>query len=154
MTEKVNLKMTKEPSDNIDNSVYINVKDFLIKGPVGDTETIPIHETFEKSLDPENTLRSFEGSIKLTLLEEEILAEFSVEYLAKTICARCLKRFDREGSLAFERAYLLGRRTAADGELIVGKDFQIEVGGPILEEINFDIPMKPLCKTDCQGFKK
>ncbi len=145
--------MKKEPS-NEKISTKIDVKNFLIKGKVGDTETIDIKENVKTEIDPENALSSYQGKIKITLLEKEILAEFSVEYLAKTVCARCLKRFDREWSLTFEREYLLGRRTAADGELIVGKDFQIEVGEPILEEINFDIPMKPLCKTNCKGFKK
>ncbi len=131
----------------------LDVKDFLIKGNVGGKKTFEIKDSHKLKLDEENVLESYEGELKLTLLEEEILAEFNINYVCKTICARCLKKFDREGRLSFDREYIVGKRAADEGELIVDKEFKIEIGGPAVEEIAFDIPLKPLCKESCKGIK-
>lgn len=131
----------------------IDVKDLLIKGDLGARETHDVKFKKDVKLDEENALKSYEGEVKLTLLEKEILAEFGINYVAETICARCLEVYKREGSLSFDREYAVGKRVAEEDELIVDKKFQIEVGGPIFEEISFDIPMKPLCREACKGIK-
>lgn len=130
----------------------LDVKHFLAKGKVGDTEVLGLKSSPMFKLDGENILKSFEGEVKLTLLDREILAEFQIAYISKTICARCLKEFDRGGKIIFDREYKIGKRVAEAGELIVDKEFQIEVGGPIYEEVAIDTPMKPLCNKACEGF--
>ena len=129
----------------------LDVKDLLLKDNVGNRETFEVKASPSIELDEENVLKSYEGEIKVTLLENELLAEFHINYIAETICARCLKKFKREGRLSFDREYIIGRRVADAEELIVDKEFQVEIGGPILEEIAFDIPMKPLCSEKCEG---
>lgn len=140
--------MEKEP-------YKLNIKDLLAKGTVGSKEAFDIKASPNVEMDEENVLKSYEGEVKLTLLEEEILAEFKVDYLAETICARCLKKFKRKGKLKFNREYRFGKRVASpvagEDELKVGKDFSIEVNEPTKEEIAFDIPMKPICKESCKG---
>lgn len=131
----------------------LDVKDFLVKGNVGSREVFVVKAKLDIELDEENVLKSYEGEVKLTLLENEILAEFHINYVAETVCARCLKRYKREGRLSFDREYMIGRRVAEGDELLVDKEFKIEIGGSTLEEIAFDVPMKPLCKESCKGIK-
>lgn len=131
----------------------LDVKDFLVKWNVGSRETFDIKASPKLKLDEENVLKSYEGQVKLTLLEEEILAEFDINYICETICARCLKKFNREGRLSFDREYIVGKRVAGVDELIVDKEFKIEISEPTIEEIAFDIPLKPLCKESCKGIK-
>jgi uncharacterized metal-binding protein YceD (DUF177 family) len=129
----------------------LDVKDMLAKGAVGNRESFEVNVHLNIELDEENVLKSYEGQIGLTLLEEESLAEFQISYTAETVCARCLKKFMRDGKVEFDRQYKLGKRVAEGDELIVEKDFQIEMRKPICEEIAFDIPMKPLCSEKCEG---
>ena len=138
--------MEKEP-------YKLDIKELLIKGDVGASETYKVELKKDIELDGENTLKDYIGEVKVTLLEKEVLAEFNINYTAQTVCARCLKRFKREGRLSFDREYLIGRRVAEGDELLVDKEFQIEVGEPTYEEIVFDIPMKPICKENCKGIK-
>lgn len=130
----------------------LDIKELLIKGNVGSREVFIVKVSPTLKLDEENTLKSYEGEVKVTLLEDELLAEFHINYIAETICARCLKKFKREGRLSFDREYIIGRRAAEGDELIVDKDFKIELGEPVHEEIAFDVPMKPICKKACKGF--
>lgn len=129
----------------------IDVKDFLVKGKLGDRENVSVDRDMAFTLDEENVLKKIYGEIQLTLLENDILAEFDINYECETICARCLKKFGREGKVEFDREYKVGKRVAEEGELIVDKNFQIEAGDLIVEEIAFDAPMKPLCDTLCKG---
>ena len=129
----------------------IDVKDFLAKGRVGDRSDIEINEKLNIQLDEENVLREISGKVTLTLLETEILAEFGINYFCETICARCLKEFERQGKIKFEREYLIGRRIPEEDKMLVDKNFQIEIGKPSLEEIILDTPMKPLCSEKCNG---
>jgi len=132
----------------------ISVKDLLVRGSVGDKEVLKVKSSSEIVLDEENTLMGYEGEIKATILEDEILVEFGINYRCETICARCLKKFNRKGKLSFDREYMTGKRVAEGDELIVDKEFKVEVGGPIFEEIVLDIPMKPRCKESCKGINK
>jgi len=141
--------METEPSKL---SIKIELKDFLVKGKFGDTTAEDIGSDKKQEIDEENSLTHFRGTIKMTLLEEEVLAEFSINYTAETICARCLKKFERNGALSFEREYLIGKRIPQDDKMLIDKQFRIEVGEPVEEEISFDIPMKPLCSESCEGF--
>jgi|GEM_PF-1467537 len=148
MTEEIswikNKEMKHEP-------YKLGIKDLLAKGASGSRETFKVKAGPNIKMDEENILKSYEGEVRLTLLEEEILAEFQISYTAETICARCLEKFTRKDEVKFEREYQLGKRSAGENELAVGKDFSIEVGEPIEEEITFDIPMKPLCDAKCKG---
>jgi len=145
--------MKKEP-------YKLDVKNLIVKGSVGSKEIFSVKATPDIEIDEENVLKAYEGEVKATLLEDSILAEFNINYEMETVCARCLKTFLRKGAISFDREYLIGKRAVAprtgrymagaDG-LIVDKEFCIEVAGPILEEIAFDIPMKPLCKESCKG---
>jgi len=145
--------MKKEPSEKQSNISYkIDVKDFIVKGVVGDRESYNVEVNLGEELDEENTLKSYKGKISLTMLENEIYSESEITYTAETICARCLKKFERHGEVSCEREYKIGKRVAEDGEFLVDKEFKIEVGVPIYEEIMFDIPMKPVCNKACKGF--
>lgn len=131
----------------------LDVKQLLIKGSVGSRENFYVKSSLSAKLDEENALKGYEGEVKVTLLEKELAVEFNINYRVDTICARCLKKYKREGRLTFDREYIIGRRVAEGDELLVDKEFQIEVGEPVYEEIVFDIPMKPLCKETCKGIK-
>lgn len=136
--------MEKEP-------YKLDIKDLLAKGTVGSKEAFDIKASPNIEMDEENALKSYEGKVGLTLLEDEVLAEFKVSYTAETICARCLKKFLRKDGVKFEREYKIGKRRVGEDELVVGKDFNIEIGKPVEEEITFHIPMKPLCREACKG---
>jgi len=147
--------MKKEPSEKDGKTSYkVDVKDFTLNQPVGGSEKVYLKKSVSVALDEENALKAYFGNLILTMLDVEILAQFEVDYTADTICARCLEKFKRDGSISFENVYKLGRRIAEEGESVVDKDFMIEIGIPIFEEIMLDIPMKALCSEDCKGLTK
>ncbi len=143
-------------SDNWEHlaSLKAGVKDFVLSATVGSILSLNIEKkNLNLPLDEENILKFYEGTLNLTKLEESLLARISVSYSAETRCARCLDEYKREGKINFEEEYFLDRKKLSFETRVVDKNFEIEVGEPIYEEIYFNIPMKPLCSEDCEGVK-
>lgn len=133
-------------------SAKVNVKELTTTGSVGQVLSVPLKKSgLDLPLDEENILKSYQGDLKLVKLEEEILAKFVINYSVETICARCLKVFERSGKIEFENQYWFNRQKDSPENEIVDKNYEIEVGKSIYEEIYFDIPMKPLCDKECKG---
>jgi uncharacterized protein len=126
----------------------LDVKNLTL-APFGQKESFSI-ELFNEKVDEEILAERTKGSLTLTRLEDEILAEFKGQVKAKITCDRCLAEFEVENSLNFKQEYALeGENT--DEKMAVAKDLTIDIQEPIRQEIIVSIPMKKLCSADCKG---
>ncbi len=77
------------------------------------------------------------------------------------VCSRCVKPFERSLKKSFDLEYQPDPKVARDGEeleldygdLEVGfyRDDELDLCPVIGEQILLDLPMKPLCRPECQG---
>lgn len=122
----------------------------LVFGAVGEIDTFDLAlERFELADDLVAT--SLKGKIKLTRLDESILAQFEGEAKVETECDRCLSAFEMTLPFSQSYEYFLGGFREDENDLLVSKNFEIDLTEPIREEIVLALPVQKLCRKDCKG---
>ena len=78
----------------------------------------------------------------------------------ETACSRCLEPFAIPIDTPFDLLFLPASEAATDAESEIGdddvgvsfyKDDEIDLGDVLREQFYLALPMKPLCREDCQG---
>lgn len=84
----------------------------------------------------------------------------SVKTTLETPCSRCLEAFAIPVDAAFDLMFLPHSETPSEGEKEVDdddvgvsyyRDDEIDLGDVMREQFYLAMPMKPLCRPDCQG---
>ena len=98
--------------------------------------------------------------IKLLRFKKKVLVDGSVKMSASLQCCRCLSDFSCPVNVEFREEYtpsdetdLKGDQELSGDELAIsfydGED--IDIAAIVKEQVLLELPMKPLCKNDCQG---
>lgn len=79
----------------------------------------------------------------------------------KLLCSRCLKQFYRSINKGFELEYWPDPQQSTEGEefeltypeLVIGfyRNEQLDLSAVVSEQIVLEVPMKPICREECQG---
>lgn len=110
-------------------------------------------ELFNEKIDEDVIAERINGTLKLTKLDEQLLAAFDFNTKIKLTCDRCLSEYEMEIPVKFKQEYLLERPGHESDELFVDREFKIDVLEPIRQEILTAIPTKKICNEDCRGIK-
>ncbi|MGH9867580.1 MAG: YceD family protein [Candidatus Polarisedimenticolia bacterium] len=116
--------------------------------------------SFEKGLEIEVLEAALEG--KVMLHETGMQCQGHLTARAMVPCARCLEPFPLDMDRLFEVSYLPGPPTgASEAEIQIfrddldvsylGPEGGLDVDAMAAEQIYLEIPMKPLCRSDCKG---
>ena len=99
--------------------------------------------------------------VMLRKISDEVLVEGQVSTKLGLSCSRCLCEFERALDVELNLAYCHeDELDDEDGEHEVGADEintgffsgdELDLGEVIKEQFLLSIPMKPLCKEDCEG---
>ena len=98
--------------------------------------------------------------LKASKVGDNVLVGGYVSSVALLICSRCLKKFSFPLKINFNVEYVpSGSISEADEyeltkkELDVGfyQNDEIDIENLVREQILLAVPMKPLCKSDCEG---
>ncbi|MEO8277607.1 MAG: DUF177 domain-containing protein, partial [Thermoanaerobaculia bacterium] len=97
----------------------------------------------------------------LSFMEPDFLLRATVQYEARAACNRCLKDVDLPVSTSFDLVMVekTRRREATAEEELEARELglvEVDTDGfdsrpLILEQVEFSLPMKPLCRENCQG---
>jgi len=101
-------------------------------------------------------------TVKITRMQEDVLAQGEAHTVARCQCARCLEAVEVELSGRFEALYVAdtgayatraGRRDFewADQRVNFYTEGTIDLDEEIRQCIVLALPMKPLCRPDCAG---
>ncbi|GMR13441.1 MAG: hypothetical protein BMS9Abin29_1651 [Gemmatimonadota bacterium] len=86
----------------------------------------------------------------------EVVIRGSVQGSLRQECRRCLAELDSpvdtELTLVFVRADELGENPAADVYPVEASATELDLCGPIREELVLTVPSYALCNEDCRGF--
>ncbi len=66
-------------------------------------------------------------------------------------CVRCLEPFDQKLDADFFEVFAYKSRNFTESGLYVPDDGNIDMGPLVREYLTVAMPIKPLCKPDCQG---
>ena len=98
--------------------------------------------TVRGDIEVKGTVRDISGYCEL---------DCTVSLPYSTHCSRCGKETEGVCECVFQRIVSSDGSRLEDDEYIVYADRQLELDGPVYEELSISFPSKPLCKTDCKG---
>ncbi len=131
------------------NPFLVNVG-FLVKADAGSQREFEF-ELPEVFLPPDMQLKDLGGSAILGRTPQGIIANVHVSAQTPTECARCLEPITQGIATQFTELYAFDERSTTDSQLLLPKNHQIDFAPIIREYLILDMPITPLCKSDCLG---
>ncbi len=140
------------------NETAVNVAT-LLQEPVGSSRTYPLHLD-RLELDSDMIASDVDGTVRLTRLSDEILANVEATATVGLICLRCLEqyeqptktRFQEEFRVAYDvRSGIAVRGSADDERFSITDAHELDIREPLRQELIVSLPMRPDCGTACPG---
>jgi uncharacterized protein len=123
---------------------------FLVKAQIGTVRDIH----FENSgivLKPDLNLKDFSGIARVSRTPQGILVQGTFQGDAPAECVRCLTDFDQPLKAKFDELYAFDKRSTTESGLILPDDANIDLEPLVREYLLIEMPISPVCKSDCQG---
>ncbi|PWH13149.1 MAG: hypothetical protein DDG60_10690 [Anaerolineae bacterium] len=144
-----NIEETKVPNPR--KPLRLNVG-FLVSAAAG------YHRDFDfylpKLTDEEDqtlTLAEVQGRVRISRTPQGLLVEGTFEGDIQLECVRCLSEYTQHLRWEFTELYAFTRDNITDSGLLVPEDAHIDLQ-PLVRDFGLlEIPIKPLCKSDCKG---
>jgi len=87
------------------------------------------------------------GTIKLTNLGENLLADINLKTVIQLECSKCLKNLQCTINLNYQQNY---KNNPSIDEFAISSSNKIDVWPSIRQEIIVNTPMQPLCNKNCK----
>lgn len=123
---------------------------FLFNQPVGYSRDIHF-EYPEIHLKPDLALNNFSGVAKVGRTPQGILVQADFKGVAPAECVRCLNDFKQPLHATFSELYAFDQRSTTESGLILPEDANIDLEPLVREYLLIELPISPICSTDCQG---
>lgn len=123
---------------------------FLQNQPIGSYRDI--HFEFpEIKLPPDLQLANFTGVVHISRTPQGLLFEGKFAAETELECVRCLEPYNQQLDTDFNEVFAYQTRNFTESGLLVPEDGNIDLSPMIREYFMVALPIKPLCKPDCQG---
>lgn len=96
-------------------------------------------------------LRFFEGLVGFNRTPQGLLAKGKFSANTTLQCVRCLNDFELNLQYDFIELYAFNEKSMTESELLLPEDAHIDLQPLIREYALLEIPIRPICKSDCQG---
>jgi len=127
----------------------------LLKEPIGSSQTCDIHGVIKGEIEA-----YVEGKAKLTHIRRGVLVRCEVTGEAELPCSRCLDTFLCPVHFVAEEEFRPISDVSGDSaeeqleEFTIDDKNTLDLGELIRQYVLLNLPMKPLCRTDCPGMKE
>lgn len=128
----------------------------LLRAPVGSSRSYRISEIVSGPAK-----NSIKGKVKLTHGGQEVLVQSELTVEVELTCSRCLDAFLYPVSFHIEEEFLPvtdipsnSPLSYGSGDFIINSNNMFDLGEVIRQYTLLNLPMKPLCQTDCAGIKE
>jgi uncharacterized protein len=123
---------------------------FFFNLPIGTNRDIQF-DFPELHLPPDLDVKDFTGSVHISRTPQGLLFEGNFEAVAPAECVRCLEPFDQPLKISFDEVFAYKSHSFTESGLFVPEDGNIDLAPIVREYLMLEYPIKPLCKSDCQG---
>ena len=96
-------------------------------------------------------IHDLEGNFTISRTTEGLLVQTRGQAKTALECVYCLDSFLQELAFSFIEMYSFPSNAIEDTELIIPDDQQIDFTPLIREYLLLEIPINPVCKTECKG---
>ena len=97
------------------------------------------------------SLHNFYGSIELTRTQDGLIAQVVIDAEVESECSRCLEPFRNKISSEFKEFFTFPYVEGSEEEIRVPEDGNIDFEPILHDYILMEMPIKPLCQSDCRG---
>jgi uncharacterized protein len=123
---------------------------FLIHQPIGTNRDL--HFDFSHiRLRPDLDLDFLNGVTKVGRTPQGLIVQGKFRASLPAECVRCLTDFQQNLEIEFSELYAFNHRSTTDSGLILPEDGNIDLEPIVREYMVIEIPISPLCRTDCKG---
>jgi uncharacterized protein len=123
---------------------------FIVNKDAGYLREMP-YEIEEFNLDGDLEIRGLAGIITLTRARNGIHALGDFSGRTDSECGRCLEHFELMLHTEFEQIYTLENHPLSEDEETVPADGYIDFELLLHDYLLMEIPINPLCSSDCKG---
>jgi len=130
----------------------------LLKEPTGSTRSYELEENFT---GPQRIADLARGQVHMLRTHVGILLRANLEVQSTLSCGRCLEDFVRSSTLIVEEEFYptvelqtgqgLSPNATRNEDSLIDSKHVLDLTGTVGQCVVTDIPMKPLCRHDCQG---
>lgn len=122
---------------------------YLLEAKIGTSRTIELNYP---TIDVEDiTLTPLTGTLDVTRTSEGVYLSGQLQTATAVTCVRCLNDTLAPVSVSLDELLFYPPNEAPPGELFIGEDGYIDLAPLVRELTILELPIHPLCKTDCQG---
>ncbi len=137
------------PVPHSSNPLRLNVG-FIVNLSVGDSREF-VFDIPALHLDSDLNLVNLSGLARITRTAQGLLTQVKLIAMVDCDCVRCLTSFSQSLKTEFTELYAFSRNSITDSGLILPEDAHIDLTPLIREYLLLEVPMSPLCRTDCKG---
>jgi len=134
--------------NNSHNPLLLNVGHMYNKA-IGSSHEVPFD--IDRFVIDDLAIRDLKSTIRLSRTREGLLLQVRAEAEALTACVRCLDEFYLPVETEFEELYQFPSRHREETDLILPNDGYLDMGPVYREYLILSMPIKRLCRQDCQG---
>lgn len=111
-------------------------------------------------LDDETTLRQLDGKVRFTRTATGVLAEVDAHGVVELPCIRCLNPSQQRIELLFQDEFhsrievntgMPLPKPDEEDPFYIDESHLVDLGEALREYALLEMPMQPLCRTDCKG---
>lgn len=102
-------------------------------------------------IPPDLQITNLSGGIRATRTPQGILLQVDFHAAVELDCVRCLTGFKQSLHIEFTELYAFSQKYVTDSGLLMPESAIIDLAPVLREYILLEIPISPLCRTDCKG---
>ena len=103
------------------------------------------------NVPPDLQISNLTGIVRATRTPQGILLQVNVQAEVELDCVRCLTSYKHSLGVEYTELYAFSQRYATDSGLLMPESGIIDLAPVLREYILLEIPISPLCRTDCKG---
>lgn len=123
---------------------------FLLKQPPGFSREMEI-EAGQVRIAEDLDVGFLRGVIRFTRTHEGLLAQGRLRTEVACNCVRCLTDFALPLTAQLQDLFYYPPNRAVASDLVIPEDGNLDLGPLLREDLLLAIPMRVLCRPDCQG---
>lgn len=135
--------------NTINNALRLNVG-FILHLSVGSSREF-LFEYDQLRVSPDLDLKNLSGTVRVTRTPQGLLVQVKMRAKTPAECVRCLDTFDQALEIDFSELYAFSTRSVTDSNLILPEDGCINLAPLVREYMLLEVPINPLCTSDCKG---
>jgi uncharacterized protein len=134
---------------NQQHPLRINVG-FLLNQPAGTFREI--HFDFpDVVLNPAFHILKLIGLVKLDRTPQGVLVEGNFQGESPSMCVRCLQEYQQKLSSHFTELFSFSHHPTVETGMVIPQNGNIDLEPIVRESLLVEMPIKSLCREDCQG---